>query len=402
METAKTKELTNFHYISLTDVGARRSNNEDSAGYFDTPNGHVFVVCDGCGGMPCGERASQAVVSSMKFFFTNFYYKDPYAAIKDAISYAHNRLIEEGQKNYECSGMATTLVLVLIRYNKAYYGHVGDSRIYYYSHRQLSQITHDDSYVQHLVDTGKISAMEAETHPRKNELLQVMGQLEKEPEPHICERPIDPNEDDMLLLCTDGLFNMVSSNDICATLSRRGYIEDKGMDLIKNAIANGGFDNVTLQIIKFFNVDIHTDKTEQTPIYNDYDTSKGHTPLAIAIIAIVLSVLGVLFYLKETKKQESRAAANTAHGEYITYDITQSTNIDSILQVFGIPKSKAIFADNNGQQTMQIPVRKVMTARYYDTPTLLEQLYGVPRERIIKVNNLKNQNTEPGREIIIP
>ena len=72
METPKTKELTNFHYISLTDVGRHRTNNEDSSGYFDTPNGHVFVVCDGCGGMPCGEKASQGVVNSMKFFFNNF------------------------------------------------------------------------------------------------------------------------------------------------------------------------------------------------------------------------------------------------------------------------------------------------------------------------------------------
>ena len=70
---AETKELTNFHYISLTDKGCVRTNNEDYLGYFDTLNGHVFVVCDGVGGLPCGEKASQTVVNSVKFFFSNFY-----------------------------------------------------------------------------------------------------------------------------------------------------------------------------------------------------------------------------------------------------------------------------------------------------------------------------------------
>ena len=77
METSKTKELTNFLYTSHTDKGAVRANNEDSSGYVDSVNGHVFVVCDGCGGLPYGERASQTVVNSLKFFFTNYYYKDP-------------------------------------------------------------------------------------------------------------------------------------------------------------------------------------------------------------------------------------------------------------------------------------------------------------------------------------
>ncbi|MBQ5551654.1 MAG: serine/threonine-protein phosphatase, partial [Bacteroidales bacterium] len=156
METSKTKELTNFLYTSHTDKGAVRANNEDSSGYVDSVNGHVFVVCDGCGGLPCGEKASQTVVNSLKFFFTNYYYKDPVQGIKDAIDYAQTRLLEEGRQHPECAGMATTLVLVLVRYNKAYYAHIGDSRIYFLSKGQLKQITKDDSYVQALVDSGKL------------------------------------------------------------------------------------------------------------------------------------------------------------------------------------------------------------------------------------------------------
>ena len=250
METSKTKELTNFLYTSHTDKGAVRANNEDSSGYVDSVNGHVFVVCDGCGGLPYCERASQTVVNSLKFFFTNYYYKDPIQAIRDAIDYAQNRLIEEGRQHPECQGMATTLVLVLIRYNKAYYAHIGDSRIYFLSKGQLKQITKDDSYVQALVDSGKLMPSLAETHPRKNELTQAMG-MRPSPVPHICSQPLYPADDEVLLLCTDGLYNMVSAQDIHATLSRSGYIEDKGAELMRTAIANGGYDNITFQLIKF-------------------------------------------------------------------------------------------------------------------------------------------------------
>ena len=111
---SETKELTNFHYINLTDKGCVRTNNEDYLGYFDTLNGHVFVVCDGIGGLPCGEKASQTVVNSVKFFFSNYYYKDPFQALSDALSYANTRIEEEARNDFACEGMGTTVVLHLI------------------------------------------------------------------------------------------------------------------------------------------------------------------------------------------------------------------------------------------------------------------------------------------------
>ncbi len=406
METAKTRELTNFHYISLTDVGRRRQNNEDSAGYFDTPNGHVFVVCDGCGGMPCGERASQGVANSMKFFFNNFYYKDPVDAIKDAIKYAHNFLISEGEKDWNCAGMATTVVLVLIRYNKVYYGHVGDSRIYFASGRELRQITRDDSYVQHLVDRGEITPEQAETHPRKNELMQVMGQENEMPEPHVCKEPILPSNGDMLLLCTDGLFNMVESQYMKAVLMQHGYIEDKGAQLIKAALDNGGLDNVTLQIIKFFNVETTAESTGQTPVMmhdDDKTMPRGRTSLTIAILAIILLVLGVLLYLRGNRRHEPFPQDSATMQELmVKYDLDTLGNADSVIQAFGIPPNKVIYTNDNGHRLMCVPVKAIITTRYYDNLNTLQLLYNTPKERIARVNNLGDSEIKPAQQLIIP
>jgi len=405
METAKTRELTNFHYISLTDVGRQRSNNEDSSGYFDTPNGHVFVVCDGCGGLPCGERASQCVVNSMKFFFNNFYYKDPIDAIRDAIKYAHNFLISEGEKDWECAGMATTVVLVLIRYNKIYYGHVGDSRIYLLCGRDFRQITHDDSYVQHLVDKGEITQEQAETHPRKNELLQVMGQTNGMPEPHVCQQPIMPSNGDLLMLCTDGLFNMVPQHEMMAVLSQRGYIEDKGAQLIKTALDNGGLDNVTLQIIKFFNVEITAESTGQSAIISasENNVPKGRTSLTIAILAIIIVVLSVMLYLRQNRRHDAYTPDSYQQSELMMrYDLDTIANADSIIQMFGIPNDKVIYTNDKDHRLMCIPVKAIITTRYYDNLNTLQMLYHTPKEKIIRANNLSDGQIKPAQQIIIP
>ena len=411
METSKTKELTNFLYTSHTDKGAVRSNNEDSSGYVDSVNGHVFVVCDGCGGLPCGERASQTVVNSLKFFFTNYYYKDPVQAIKDAIDYSQTRLMEEGRHHPECAGMATTLVLVLVRYNKVYYANIGDSRIYFYSRGKLRQITKDDSYVQHLIDIGELTPEQAAEHPNKNVLTQAMG-MQPSPTPHISQEPILPADGEMLLLCTDGLFNMVSADDIHATLSRRGYIEDKGAELLRTAINNGGLDNITFQIIKFFNIDITAERTEQTPLVADKETitATKRTPIAVAILSVVIIILGVLMYLKEVKKQEQEARiaaqAQSPGSDYVAiYDIDSTTNVESIAELYGLDSKQlesvtSILPD--GCRQLRIPVKKIHTARFYDNLSTLELLYGTPKEKIKRINGIKGESIEPAREIIIP
>ena len=394
MENLKTRELANFHYISLTDIGNHRKNNEDYLGYFDTVNGHVFVVCDGCGGLPCGEKASRTAVNSFKFFFSNFYYKDPFQAINDAVDYAQNRILEEEKHDSECIGMATTMVLVLIRYNKAYYAHIGDSRIYYFSKRSLSCLTKDDSYVQMLVDEGKITPEEAEKHPRKNELTRVMG-MRPPCKAHVCTSALEPGKGDLLLLCTDGLYNMVKESEIKAALAHRGYIEDKGMELVNTAKKNGGYDNITLQIIKFYNV--NEEKTAQSPIINP----KKKSSLLIGISVILFLIAGIILALRygKDRKTDNFSEGKNVYAEFCTDTLT---NKDSVIRAFEAVPEKVVFKNENGKNMMYLPVKKILTVRYYDNVYTLSKLYNTPAELIMRVNNLKDTRIEPGTEIIIP
>ena len=398
METSKTKELANFHYISLTDKGNARENNEDYLGYFDTVNGHIFVVCDGCGGLPCGEKASQTVVNSLKFFFSNYYYEDPVQGIYDAVGYAQDRMTDEERINSETRGMATTLVLVLIRYNKAYYAHIGDSRIYFFSRRTLTQLTKDDSYVQTLVDAGELTPKEAEKHPRKNELTRVLG-MTPPPKPHVCTVPVDPGDGDILLLCTDGLYNMVSERDIRATLSRRGYIEDKGMDLMKAAKDNGGLDNITFQIIKFYNLD--NPKTDESPVSERPSSKRKKTGLLIGIPLVLALITGIIFALRYSQNRKTEASREP---ETAVFEICADTlsNADSVIRLFGIAPEKITYAEKNGKKHMYVPVKKIHCVRYYDNVLTLARLYDTDAGLIMRVNGLKDVRLEPGTELIIP
>jgi hypothetical protein len=262
--------------------------------------------------------------------------------------------------------------------------------------------------VQTLVDSGKISAEDAESHPRKNELIQVMG-MTPAPTPHVCAQPLRPTDDEVILLCTDGLYNMMSRQDIHAILSRSGYIEDKGAELMRTALDNGGYDNITFQLIKFFNLENTTERTDQTPV-NAIDADEAaaikRTPVALAILSVLVIILGVLMYLKEAKKNaaaENNSAVSAPSDQVAIYDVTTRRDADSIGAIYGLQLSQVeTITQPDGRMQMRIPVRKIHVVRFYDDLHTIERLYGVPKEKIKKVNGIKGDVLEPAREIIIP
>lgn len=396
---AETKELTNFHYISLTDKGCVRTNNEDYLGYFDTLNGHVFVVCDGVGGLPCGEKASQTVVNSVKFFFSNFYYKDPYQAISDALNYANNRIEEETANDFSCHGMGTTVVLALVRYNKVYYAHLGDSRIYFLHEGKLIRLTRDDTYVEHLVEEGKLSPDEISNHPRKNELTAAMGLYGS---PHICSAPVSPSEKDLILLCTDGLYNMLSEKEIQSVLCHRGHIEDKGMDMLKTAIKRGAPDNISLQIIKFYNVEAKN-TPDANPQTQEAKPKTKKTLLFVEILLAILLVIGIAA-MRFGSRSQSQSEKNIPPEKsyHINIQTTASCNIDSVSLLYGIKIEDITVYSIGGNYIMDIPVKKILKTRYYDNLATLERLYGTSRHRIMIINNLQSPHITPGTNLTIP
>ena len=235
-----------------TDKGNVRENNED---YFYISNSldevQLYLLADGMGGYNGGEIASKLAVQTAKNYIENNFKdieKDKDSIIQllgSSMEYANMVVYEKSKETPELQGMGTTLEICLIYNNKAYIGHVGDSRIYRVRKQFIRKLTQDHSYVQKLVKDGTITPEQAEKHPQKNILLKVLG----------CNAFIEPDvmvkgflKEDVLVMCSDGLSNMVTQDDIYKMAS--GNIEQATVDLVDKANENGGYDNITVVIIK--------------------------------------------------------------------------------------------------------------------------------------------------------
>lgn len=235
--------------ISITDVGKEREKNEDNLGYGKTPNGDVFVVCDGMGGHVGGQVASTiAVESIMEYFYTE---KKPnvISAIREAIEFANGKIIEKWMAQTDLKGMGTTVVVLVIQNENIYIGHVGDSRAYLQTKNKLYRVTKDHSYVQGLVDNGIITEAEAEVHPRKSELTKALG-IKQDVISEITKTPLQLVNGDMMLMCSDGLSGMVNDLNIQMILSKNEPISKIGYELLEMALNAGGTDNITLHLFR--------------------------------------------------------------------------------------------------------------------------------------------------------
>lgn len=239
-------------------IGNVRKAQEDSHDMaIMTPNGDVFVVCDGMGGHVGGAKASSIAVSSIIEYLKREKYNDIPQALNEAIQYANMQIIGFASANPEFKGMGTTACIVVLQEKEAYIAHVGDSRIYLYlgKEQQLHRVTKDHSYVQTLVDKGEISDDDAEHHPNKNRILKALG-IRPEMTPTV--NVVHPKNGDIFLICTDGLNGMICDNTIEQAMKQDLPLEARGELLINLAMQGepgypGGQDNCTLELIKIDN-----------------------------------------------------------------------------------------------------------------------------------------------------
>ena len=236
-----------YNFFSNTDVGKKRVANEDAYGDQETPNGHVFVVCDGMGGHAGGAKASNMAVSSILEFFAREPIENIIIGIDKAISFANEQIFATAQAEPELKGMGTTVTVVVLRDAEVYIGHVGDSRIYLKSNGELNRITKDHSKVQELVDRGIISDADAETHPEKNIILRALG-IKPEVESTVCSVSLKLSKGDVLLMCSDGLSGLVTDNEMQGMINF-DKLEGSVDALITSANNNGGPDNITATLI---------------------------------------------------------------------------------------------------------------------------------------------------------
>lgn len=240
-----------FIIANRTDVGRAREANEDSMVTFDSPNGRVVAVCDGMGGQAAGDVASHLACDIITDILTNNTFDSPAEAITRACVAANQGILHRAASNPELEGMGATCVMVIIKDGLVYYGWIGDSRIYYIADGVITQLSRDQSYVQQLVDSGQISVAEAGHHPLRNEITNALGLPSMTP-PQLCQVPLAPASDSVVLLCSDGLSGMVDNETIRSISSDSGLSLQKRADrLVDMANANGGHDNITVQLIQF-------------------------------------------------------------------------------------------------------------------------------------------------------
>lgn len=236
---------------SSSDIGLKRSTNQDSyiAGEFD--NGAAFaVVCDGMGGANAGSVASECAAKIISDYIISSYSPKMNSnsienMLRAAIDSANTEIFERAGSDVNLKGMGTTVVAALVCDNLAHIVHVGDSRAYLFTADGLDQLTVDHSVVQNMIDKGEISAVEAKSHPKKNIITRAVGaESTVFGDYSIAIKP----ENNILLVCTDGLTNYVSNEEISAVLSTSSPDEaaTKLVELANNA---GGGDNITVVLI---------------------------------------------------------------------------------------------------------------------------------------------------------
>ena len=257
------------HYFGISDIGKKRSNNEDSFIAEKLNNHPLILACaiDGLGGYEGGEVAAQ-ITHDVVLKQLNEPFSNPVKAIRESLNSANSAIYKEKIStgtNPQMSCVAS-LALADIANNKFYYGHVGDTRLYLLRGNSLVKISHDHSFVGFLEDGGKLNEYEAMHHPKRNEINRALGfanEINADEYIETGESPFLPG--DMLLLCTDGLTDLVDNAAMTSILTTENDLQAKAKALIKAANDAGGKDNITVVLVQNFNKPQHSESIKPNP-----------------------------------------------------------------------------------------------------------------------------------------
>lgn len=229
---------------ACTDVGRVRKENQDS--YYISPTYQYSIIADGMGGHNGGEVASQMAISLLRAYIDKQSPKNQQQVIKmlkSGFVEVNGIIFGMSMEDDALQGMGTTLIACYLIDQSAVIAHVGDSRLYHISDQKIEQVTKDHSIVEQLVDQGSITPEQAKTHPQKNMITRAIGtDAEVEADVYI----ISVKEHDIMLLCTDGLTNLVTADEIYALVKT----SDDPQQLVDLANTRGGSDNITVIIMK--------------------------------------------------------------------------------------------------------------------------------------------------------
>ena len=228
---------------AMTDVGRKREINQDYVYVTDKPIGpfpNLLVVADGMGGHKAGDFASKYTAMVLREELEKTTLKKPEEILRNVVAIANHKLIQISETDVKLEGMGTTLVAATVIGNTLYFSNVGDSRLYLINDK-IRQISKDHSLVEEMVRLGGIKAEEAKHHPDKNIITRAMG-VKEDVEADIYEYRL--HKGDLILMCTDGLSNMVEDEDMFDIVKSARDIVEAVLMLIEKANSNGGKDNI--------------------------------------------------------------------------------------------------------------------------------------------------------------
>lgn len=239
-----------MNVFSGTDVGRRRKVNQDYVFASELPVGklpNLFIVADGMGGHNAGDYASCFVANTVKELIENSEDEEPIPLLKSAICQSNALLREEASQKEELWGMGTTIVAATIIEGVVYVANVGDSRLYLITPSNMKQITKDHSLVEEMVRIGQLTREQARVHPDKNVITRAVGAGATV---QVDFFVFEIHQGDRLLMCSDGLTNMVEDSMIWEITDHDGTVDEHAKKLIKAANDYGGKDNIAVILVE--------------------------------------------------------------------------------------------------------------------------------------------------------
>ncbi len=232
-------------WTQVTEVGRVRKNNEDSI--LSKPQLGLFAVADGMGGHNAGEVASTLAVLVLEDRVRNSLAPTPDKVLAEAVQEANLRIWQQGERKLEQKGMGTTITALLLQSQFAAIAQVGDSRAYLFRNQKLRQLTTDHSLVQEMFKGGLISRDEMSTHPNKNILTRALGSEEIV---EVDTQIMAYQDHDLFLLCSDGLYDMITEEEILRILQTDLELHLMAQKMIDLAMEHGGNDNISLIMVE--------------------------------------------------------------------------------------------------------------------------------------------------------
>jgi serine/threonine protein phosphatase PrpC len=237
-----------YKYIKFSNAGFEKKFNEDAAEVIETENGLLALLCDGVGGDYGGDMASKIAIKSATYFFTTNDSNDYLERIKYSLEESNNFVINHSENSELLKSMATTIEMLFLKDNLAFFGHIGDSRIYHIRSGKIKQITKDHSLVQKLLDEGYITHQQAANHPNKNIIMKALGD-NPFVDPDISKIKLNEYEDNKFFICSDGITNLVSNSELEDILNLP-HIETKKNEIVKLVKLRGASDDYSFIYIE--------------------------------------------------------------------------------------------------------------------------------------------------------